>query len=67
MYKMSKVKVGSFAVPQWDNLFRFFLILALLASLMIYAGGNVQSVGAASNNPMYVSFDGNVIFNGVTF
>ena len=67
MYKMSKVKAGSFAVPKWDNLFRFFLIFALLASLMIYAGGNVQSVGAASNNPMYVSFDGNVTLSGTTF
>ena len=67
MYSKSDMKVRSFVLPSWDNLFRFFLIVALLSSLILYAGSHATLVGAASNNPMYVSFDGNVTFNSVTF
>ena len=67
MYNKSGMNVGSLVVLKWDNLFRFLLIIALLVSSILYAGSHASSVGAASNNPMYVSFDGNVTLNGVTF
>jgi hypothetical protein len=67
MYNKSEMKVRSFVVSKWDNPVRYFFIVALIVSLIIYAAGHVASVQAASNNPMYVSFDGSVVFGGVTY
>ena len=63
-FNRSEIKVRSIASSKWDNPMRYFFVIALLVSLIGYAGASAAPVRAASNNPMYVSFDGNVTFGG---
>jgi hypothetical protein len=64
MYNKLGKTVRSFVGPRWADPIRYFFILALLVAVAVPAVAYAAPTPAA---PMYVSFDGTVVFDAVTY